>query len=393
MGQWMGAPFDLKCFDEVTQIAEEVVRFHMGWLRTTKEGQRTRMILASNPPVNSVGEWVIPMFRPWLDPTHPKPAKDGELRWYAKSPDGEHIEVDGPELVQFPGETEPVKPMSRTFIRARLLDNPFLSNTDYKSRLDAMDEPYRSAMRDGNFLAARQDQEDQVIPTAWVVEAQKRWTKVVPKDVRMSAMGVDVGAGGFDRVVLSIRYGTWFAPLIVAKGKDAPDGSSQAGLIGRYRRDNCPIVVDTGGGYGGDVCSVMKGNGVTVQRFNGSESATTKTRDGSGRAFENRRAEAWWRFREALNPDQKGGSMIALPEDLELRSELTAVTFKADTRDVQLEKKVDVKKRLGRSPDKADAVVMAWYPAETAIRRQNAASRGGAQPAQANLGYANLKRH
>lgn len=374
-------------------MEEKLISFHLGWVRTAKQDQRTRVVLASNPPTTSVGEWLVPWFRPWLDPTHPKPARDGELRWYAKTPDGEHVEVDGPEPIQFPGAENSVKPMSRTFIRAKLADNPYYARTDYAAKLDQMDEPYRSAMRDGNFMAMRRDQEDQVIPTLWVVEAQKRWTKQIPKGVRMSAMGVDVGAGGFDRVVLAMRYDTWFAPLIVVKGKDAPDGSSQAGLIGRYRRDNCPIVVDTGGGYGGDVCSVMKGNGVTVQRFNGSESAVSKTRDGSGRSFENRRAEAWWRFREALNPDQKGGSVICLPDDMELRAELTAVTFKPDTRDVQLEKKIDVKKRLGRSPDKADAVVMAWAPADSAIRRQNAAAQGGGMPARANVGYAGLKRY
>lgn len=394
MGQWQGAPFDLKACDEVAQVPEEVIRFHIGWLRSTKEGQRTRIVLGSNPPVNSVGEWLIPMFRPWLDSTHPKPAKDGELRWYARTPDGEDLEVDGPQPVQFPGEEKPVLPMSRTFIRAKLSDNPFLSRTNYASRLDALDEPYRSAIRDGNFMSARRDQDEQVIPTSWVMEAQKRWKKGPPKDLRMSAIAMDGGAGGIDRVVLSARYGVWFAPLIAVKGKDAPDGSSQAALIGRYRRDNCPVVIDVGGGYGGDLHSVLKGNGITAMKFNGSGAPTSRTRDGSGRAFENRRAEAYVRFREALNPDQKGGSVIQLPDDPELRAELTAACFdtKGNQRTCQIEPKIDVKKRLGRSPDKADAVVMNWAPADSLIRRQNA-SAGGGQPAQANIGYANLKRH
>ena len=392
MGQWQGAAFDYKAVDECTQVAEEVVRYHIGWLRSVKEGQRTRVVLGSNPPVNSVGDWIIPMFRPWLDITHPNPAKDGELRWFVRTPDGDEIEVDSADPIQFPGDDSETHPMSRTFIRARLQDNPFLANTDYKKKLDQMDEPYRSAMRDGNFMGARRDQEDQVIPTSWVIEAQKRWTKQVPKDVRMSAMAIDPGGGGLDRVVVAMRYGFWYAPLVVAKGKDAPDGSSQAALIARHRRDNCPIVVDVGGGYGGDVCSVMKGNGVTVNRFNGSESATTRTKDGSGRVFETRRAEAWWRFREALNPDQKGGSVIMLPDDMELRSELTAVTFVPDVLKIQLEDKKKVKQRLGRSPDKADAVVMAYAPGDSALRRQTA-SQGGGQPAMANMGYAGLKRH
>ncbi len=378
------------CIDEVAQVQEEVVRFHIGWLRSTKEGQRTRVVLGSNPPVNSIGEWLIPMFRPWLDPTHPKPAADGELRWYAKAPDGEDIEVDGPKPVQFPGANSAVIPMSRTFIRARLSDNPYLSKTDYQSRLDAMDEPYRSAIRDGNFLGARKDQTYQVIPTDWVLQAQKRWQKRVPKDAAMSAIAADVGAGGGDRVVVSARYGVWFAPLVVVKGKEAPDGASQAALIARYRRDNCPVVIDMGGGYGGDVASIFKGNGTTVARFNGAEGSTARTKDGTNRIFENKRAEAWWRLREALNPDQKGGSDLELPNDLDLRSELTAPTYVPDTVKVQIESKIEIRKRLGRSPDKADAVVMAFSPGESASKRQ-AMRLAHERPSRANVGYADVK--
>jgi hypothetical protein len=392
LGQWAGHAFDLKAADEAAQMPEEVIRYHVGWLRSVIEGQRTRMVLASNPPVNSVGEWMIPMFRPWLDTTHPNPAKDGELRWFAKAPDGDDIEVDGPEPHLFPGQEKPIKPMSRTFIRARLADNPYLAHTDYESRLDQMDEPYRSAMRDGNFLGARKDQQYQVIPTEWVLAAQKRWTKTQPKDVPMTAIAADVGAGGGDKVVVAKRYGHWYATLIAVKGKEAPDGPSQASLVTYHRRDNCPIVVDTGGGYGGDFCTVMKGNGVTVTKFNGAEGSTARTKDGTNRPFDNKRAEAWWRFRELLNPDQPGGSDIALPDDMELRSDLTAPTYEPDTRVVKIESKVDIRKRLGRSPDRGDAVVMAGSPGDIAFKKQIARGGAGAdRPTRSNVGFADLK--
>jgi hypothetical protein len=62
--------------------------------------------------------------------------------------------------------------MSRTFIPAALRDNPFLINTNYQANLDGLPEPLRSAVRDGNFMAARQDADFQVIPTQWLIEAQ-----------------------------------------------------------------------------------------------------------------------------------------------------------------------------------------------------------------------------
>ena len=391
---WMGTPFDFKAFDEAVQIPEDVIRFHLGWLRTAEAGLRTRAILTTNPPTDSTGDWIIPMFGPWLDLTHPDPAKPGELRWYCMDPDGKDFPVPGPEPYLFPGQPRPVTPMSRTFIPAKLADNVYYARGDYGAKLDAMPEPYRSAYRDGNFMAFRQDQENQVLPVDWVMAAQKRWEPGVPRDMTMTAMGVDVGAGGKDRVVLAPRYGEWFAPLITVAGKDAPDGSAQAALITKHRRDSCAVVVDVGGGYGGDCVGRLKDNGMTPIKFNGSEGSAARTKDGSGRIFVNKRAEAYWRFREALNPDQPGGSIIALPDDAELRSELTAVTFIPDILKVQIESKIDVKKRLGRSPDKADAVVMAFAPGDVGARRMKTygSSGGNERPTRANIGYSDIKR-
>ena len=390
---WMGTPFDYKFFDEAVNFQEKVIRFHIGWLRSAEPSQRTRVLLASNPPISSKGDWIIPMFGPWLDITHPNPAKPGELRWFATDPDGNDFEVPGPELYQFPGQEKPVRPMSRTFIRSRLADNRYYADSGYDAKLDAMPEPMRSAFRDGNFMASRADQEHQVIPTDWIIQANKRWRKEIP-DVTMTAIAADVGAGGIDRVVLSARYGEWYAPLVTVAGKDAPDGSAQAALIVKHRRDMCGIVVDVGGGYGGDCIGRLKANQIEATKFDGSAGSSARAKDGSGRVFINRRAEAWWRFREALNPDQPGGSLVALPDDPELRAELSAVQYIPDISKIQIESKIDVKKRLGRSPDKADAVVMAWGPGDTAIKRVRfgGGMSGSDRPTTQNIGFSDLKR-
>jgi hypothetical protein len=77
----------------------------------------------------------------------------------------------------------------------------------------------------------------------------------------------------------------------------------------------------------------------------------------------NLRAAAYWRLREALDP--VNGSTIALPPDAELLADLCAPTWHLDrgSGKVQIEDKDEVKKRLGRSPDCADAVVLAWWAA------------------------------
>jgi hypothetical protein len=390
---WQGAAFDLKGFDEAVQILQSIIRFHLGWIRSTDEKQRKRAVLATNPPVNSIGDWIIPMFAPWLDITHQNPAKHGELRWYVKDPDGNDFEVPDNRPYQFPGQDRAVEPMSRTFIPGKLVDNPYLMRTGYQAVLDNLDEPLRSAVRDGNFMAARKDQAYQVLPTEWVRAAQKRWTKDVAAEIPMTCLAVDVGGGGMDRVAVARRHGAWFDKLIIKPGKECPDGSSQAGLVASVRRDGCGVVVDVGGGYGGDLVGRLKDNDVAAVKYNGSAGSTSRAKDGSGRIFLNKRAESWWRFREGLNPDQPGGSIIALPDDPEMLAELTAVTYIPDILRIQIEDKKDVAARLGRSPDKGDAIIMAYAPGEaSSVKQRTTRAMGNARAATANVGYSHIKR-
>lgn len=386
---WQGQPFDFKMFDEAVQFLELQVRFHLGWLRSTTEGQRTRALLATNPPIDSDGDWIIGMFRPWLDITHPNPAKHGELRWFVTAPDGSDLEVDGPEPIQLPGADSVAHPMSRSFIAAALKDNPYLIDTGYQKQLDGLPEPLRSAVRDGNFMAARQDADFQVIPTDWIVQAQARWKPDGHKDYLMTAMGFDPAGGGSDAAELAYRHGGWYGPIITAKGEETADGSAAAATIVKHRRGNAPVVVDCGGGYGGAVTLRLKDNDIPHLRFVGAEGSTKHTRDGALK-FANKRAEAMWKFREELDPDQEGGSVIALPPDPELRADLAAPTYSVGARGILIESKDDLRKRLGRSTGKGDAVVMALSSGDQAVKKA-AARKAGALQTTANLGYGNLK--
>lgn len=356
---WQGQAHDLLGLDEATQFLESQVRFLMGWVRTTDEAQRTRVVLASNPPLDASGQWVIGMFRPWLDLTHPKPAKPGELRYFVTDPDGNDMEVDGPEPVQFPGRPNPVKPLSRTFIPAALADNPYLARTDYASKLDAMPEPLRSAVRDGNFMAAREDDPWQAIPSDWVRQAQARWTSVPPVGVPLCAMGVDVAQGGGDQTVIARRYDGWYAPMLAVPGAQTPDGKAVAALVIQHRHDRCAVVIDNGGGWGGDAVKHLVANEIDAEAYLGVKPSTARTADRQ-LPFFNTRAEVYWRFREALDPSQPGGSPIALPPDPELVADLAAPRYSVGPRGIQVEAKEDLVKRLGRSTDRGDAVVMAW---------------------------------
>jgi hypothetical protein len=75
----------------------------------------------------------------------------------------------------------------------------------------------------------------------------------------------------------------------------------------------------------------LKDNGIEPVSFVASWESIEKTKDGQ-LAFANKRAEVWWKFREALDPDQPDGSSIALPPDPELRADLCAPTWKLGAR-------------------------------------------------------------
>lgn len=365
---WQGIPFDLKVFDEATQFLEQMIRFHMGWLRPSDGDvtQRTRAVLATNPPLDATGDWIIGMFRPWLDLTHPKPAQHGELRWFVTAPDGSDLEVDGPTPVEIEGKK--LLPKSRTFIPAALKDNQYLVQTDYQSQLDALPEPIRSAVRDGNFMASRKDADFQVIPTDHIIAAQARWKPDGWKQAPMTAMGFDPAGGGRDSAELAARHDVWYAEIISDQGAETADGSSSAATIIKYRRDGAAVIVDVGGGYGGSVTLRLRDNGIPHIGFNGAHAGVGRTKDRQ-LGFANKRAQAWWALREALDPDQPGGSLIALPPDPELRSDLAGPTYKVSQRGILIESKEELRKRLGRSPGKGDAVVMAWSEGNAAIRR------------------------
>lgn len=360
---YKGRPHDLKGFDEVADFTESQYVFIIGWNRSTKRGQRCRVVCCGNPPTRPEGLWVLKRWAAWLDPNHPNPALPGELRWYTTGEEGREVEVDGPGPHLINGEEVIAK--SRTFIPAKLADNPDLAATNYAATLAALPEELRAAYRDGRFDVSLKDGEWQVIPTAWVRAAQDRWSDKPPRGVPMCAMGVDVAQGGSDETVIAIRHDGWFARLIAIPGVKTPDGASVAGAIVQHRRDRATVIIDMGGGYGGAAYEWMKNQEPddqlipTIKAYKGAEAGPGRTADRT-LAFDNRRARAYWRFREALDPGQPGGSQIMLPPDSTLLADLTAPTFRVERKGIILIAKDKLVKLLGRSPDRGDAVVMAW---------------------------------
>lgn len=386
--KYKGDPKDFIGFDEVSDFTESQYRFICGWNRSAKKGQRCRVVAAGNPPTRPEGLWVLKYWGAWLDPTHPNPAEPGEIRWYTTINEVD-TEVDGPGPHMIEGE--PIMARSRTFIPAQLSDNPDLSETNYASVLASLPKELRDAYRDGKFTASLRDDDWQVIPTMWVEAAMARWDESDGQGVAMTAIGLDCAGGGKDAAIIAPRHGAWFAPMTEVKGGASADGAEVAGRVLRVRRNDCPVIIDVGGGYAGAAIERFNDNGITYYKFNGSNTSMASA-VGSGLKFYNKRAEAYWKFREALDPDQDGGCDIALPRDAELKADLCAATYEVGTRGIKLEAKDKIKSRIGRSPDKGDAVVMCWSEgARIAARSGSYGARAG-RAIRNIVGYANQKR-
>lgn len=375
--KFKGRPHDLKSYDEPTELLEKQFRASSAWLRTTILGQRTRIVLAFNPPTNVQGMWIIRYFAPWLDPTHHNPAKPGELRWFAtvggkedtECEDGEpfaEFNPDGSPALDCDGKPVIIHPMSRTFYPARLADNKYLMRTDYGRTLMNTPEPLRSQLLYGSFEASMLPDPWQVIPTAWIDLAMERW-KVRDRATvgPLTCIGLDVAHGGKDKTVVAPRHGDFIDTLRKVPGRDTPDGMSAAKHAMEVHRDGAYINVDVIG-YGASAHerladSPPEGFGVRAQPINFAMRSEHTDKSGKYRMV-NVRAEAYWRLREELDPEQEGGATLCLPPDSELRNELAENRYEITTVGIKIEPKDDIVERLGHSPDCGDAVALTCLP-------------------------------
>lgn len=400
-----GRAKDLLIIEEAANFLASQVRFLMGWVRTTIPGLKCTTLLTFNPPTNTEGQWVIEFFAPWLDPKHPKPAEPGELRWAAslpaseKYPNGRDVWLDtGAPFVLV--EDEPVfdfdatkfdkediiYPKTRTFISARVSDNPYLMGTGYMSTLQALPEPLRSQMLKGDFRAGMQDDPWQLCPTAWVEAAMERWK---PMDVKppMESLGADIARGGKDNTILIAKHeGLWFDAPEVHPGYSTPNGPKAAGLAMAKARDGAVVHVDVIG-VGAAVYDHM--NAIPHYPVIGVDVRLKATRkDKSGMlSFFNLRSQIGWLFRELLDPENNTG--IAIYPDPRLKADLCSIKWDADGRTIKVESRDDIIDRLQRSPDWASAIFLAAMDTPKAMFHVRHTARGDVYDPYETMGMHN----
>ena len=358
--KYQGRPKSLLVFDECTEFHEPVVDYISIWLRTTRAGQRTLLLLTGNPPTHTDGAWIIRRYAPWIDPRHPRPAKPGEIRYFVRdAKTEEEIEVKDATPIPFKGEL--VTPQGRTFIPAKLDDNPML-DPEYASRLMKLPPEMRDAFRYGDFSVSLRDDPWAVIPTSWITAAQARWHANGGDGIPLTTAGNDIAYGGSDRTVLALRHANWIAPFQVWKGEDTSSGKRAAQLVLPFiRGSKAPVNVDIGG-CGTAAYEFLKENKVNAHSINfgaGTQQATDRR---GVLQFANMRALIYWNLRDMLDPEL-GDNLALPPEEIapDLLAELAAPKYEWRAGKVFIRSKEELSAELGRSPDLGDALALACY--------------------------------
>ena len=194
------------------------------------------------------------------------------------------------------------------------------------------------------------------IPLAWIHRAQERYLEWEAAGKSVSGrylLGVDVARYGGDKTAFAHRHGDVITSVDVYPGGDTEVTAERV-----LEQSGSTAVVDTNG-VGAGVYDKVRAKGMPALPFNSGNRTTL--RDSSGQVeFYNLRAAATWRLREALDPGKN--PTLCLPPDELLAADLSSMRWETMAGGkVVIESKKDVKKRLGRSPDRGDAVVLSTW--------------------------------
>lgn len=220
----------------------------------------------------------------------------------------------------------------------------------------------------GVFAAS---EESGIIPLHWLEASNERWRDWEKEDNRdyLQAVGVDVAESGKDKTVFAFYYPPAIDKLRRHTKQELMQTTGQ--VVGAVRGTGAYAVVDVNG-LGSGVAGRAKEQGIDVEAFNSSHSSPHRD-EGNHFGFRNRRSEAFWYLREQLDP--ANDPVLAIPPDDELTGELTSIHYAHNSKgQIEVEPKDKIKKRLGRSPDAADAVVMAISRRRRKQKQRNTSS-------------------
>lgn len=222
--------------------------------------------------------------------------------------------------------------------------------------------------------------EDALIPRQLVIDALERGkAELPPIDVESLRMGVDVARYGGDKTVFAIRDRHAFRYIEAYQGKDLMHTVARVQMLAGFPifdADGNPIIPDPCGWV--EFGHKISPNAVALDDTGLGGGATDRLRelnfglmpiDFGMRAIEywkyaNMRAEMYFTMARSLNSSLEPPGAMAIPPEYEFvcRELLQPHYTFTSSQQIKLEPKKDIKKRLGRSPDHADALALTYAP-------------------------------
>lgn len=169
-------------------------------------------------------------------------------------------------------------------------------------------------------------------------------------------LGIDPSRGGKDKTVITARRGdvAFVYPRIGVQSKTT-ETSLAGDIIGIIKKEGRKIVginIDTTGGFGAGTYDILveRGYGELINPIVFSGKAFNQ------KEYVNIRAEMYFMLRKDLVRGQ-----LQIPDNEQLVVELGAITEKPNSSGRhQLDKKSDIQKKIGRSPDYADSLALTY---------------------------------
>lgn len=187
--------------------------------------------------------------------------------------------------------------------------------------------------------------EDQLISIADAEEAARRYLREDQYNFAAKVLGVDPARFGDDKSVIFPRQGlAAFRPRIMQGIDNMRLADAVASAIEKFQPD--AVFIDAGNGSGVIDRLRQLGHPIIEVNFGGRPIDPR---------FLNKRAEMWWGMKEWL---ATGGAIPSLPA---LKQDMASPTYSYNSANkLCLESKDDIKARIMRSPDLADALALTF---------------------------------
>lgn len=316
-------------------------------LEALMTGGHTRMLVLGNPPTDNEGSW---------------------FERSCNSPNYNLVPISAYDTPNFTGEDSGMcKSCPSTVlpheVKTHLVDKEWV------------DEVNREFGSDSSFVEARvlakfpRAVNNKTIPLSWIEQSEENELA----SEGPIKLGVDIASGGGDEFVIAKADGQIGSIIHRSSGSANANALDVAGVIlqaildaqeihdQRGYSDRVRVKIDSiGVGWG--IVSTLEGwrkekrHNAQIIGVNVAERAKDTIR------FSSQRGELWWTGRQMLQPDNDGNQQIRLDIDQKAQAQLSAPTYSTDSSGrIGIEAKKSMKSRNVGSPDRAEALLLAFY--------------------------------